>query len=191
MPFHVSDYHVDAVVCAGYKWLLGPYGTGFAWINPKLREQLDYNQAYWIANLSDEVLKSEGPLTLNPSHTARKFDVFATANFFNFVPFKASIDYLLNIGIENIYQYQQSLVDQFIKKLDDYHYKLISPKEGKFRSSLIVISHRDSEKNLAIWGRLKNAQIYTAFWKGNIRLSPHIYNTSEEISKTIELLNTI
>jgi len=94
MPIDLSQFDVDAVVSAGYKWLCGPYGTGFCWIKPELRDQLSLNRAYWPAVLSEEDLKSEDVLTARDFKTARKYDIFGTANFFNFIPFKASIDFL-------------------------------------------------------------------------------------------------
>ena len=45
----VSAVAIDAVTSCGFKWLCGPYGTGFCWIKPELRESLEFNQAYWLA----------------------------------------------------------------------------------------------------------------------------------------------
>jgi cysteine desulfurase/selenocysteine lyase len=44
----VATAPVDAVTSCGYKWLCGPYGTGFCWMSPALRDSLEYNQAYWL-----------------------------------------------------------------------------------------------------------------------------------------------
>jgi len=189
MPVDLSKISVDAAVCAGYKWLCGPYGTGFCWIKPELRDQLTLNQAYWSAMLSEEDLKKEDTLTLKDLKTARKYDVFGTANFFNFVPFKAAIDYLLEIGLENIKAYHDQLIDRLIAGLNTDQYDLISPKEGKGRSSLVVLSHKDKDKNEQIFNDLKDQGIYTALWKGNLRIAPHVYNTQEEISKVLEALH--
>ncbi|MDE2027871.1 MAG: aminotransferase class V-fold PLP-dependent enzyme, partial [Candidatus Omnitrophica bacterium] len=53
LDIDLRQWEADAAVCAGYKWLLGPYGTGFCWINQNLRQQLDYPQNYWVS-LMDE-----------------------------------------------------------------------------------------------------------------------------------------
>lgn len=42
---------LDALTCCGYKWLLGPYGTGFLWLTPTLRGQLEPLHAYWLPNV--------------------------------------------------------------------------------------------------------------------------------------------
>ena len=190
IPIDISKFSVDAVVAAGYKWLCGPYGTGFAWMTPELRDALNINRAYWPTVLSEAQLQNEGDLKFNDSNTARKFDIFGTANFFNFVPFKSSIDYFLDIGIEAVWKYNNSLIDHLINGLDNLQYELVSPKQGPARSCLIVLSHKDKSKNLHVFGQLKDQGIYAAFWKGNIRFSPHIYNSFQQIDKALSVLES-
>lgn len=189
MPVDCSKFSVDAIVSAGYKWLCGPYGTGFCWIKPELRERLILNQAYWSAVLSETDLKSEDALVYKDIKTARKFDVFGTANFFNFVPFKAAIDYWLEVGLDKVRAYHDQLIDQLIAGLNVNQYDLISPKSGKERSSLVVLSHKDRDKNEQIFNRLVEKGIYAAFWKGDLRIAPHVYNTQEEIARVLEVLH--
>ncbi|MCA9407775.1 MAG: aminotransferase class V-fold PLP-dependent enzyme [Candidatus Omnitrophica bacterium] len=188
MPVDLSNIPVDAVVGAGYKWICGPYGTGFAWIHPQLREQLDYNHAYWPVVLNNEDLKSEGPIVYTEDHSARQFDIFGTANFFNFVPLTTSINYLLDIGIERIWRHNQQLVDRFITGLDRGQYQLVSPEQGAARSNLVVFSHKDPQQNSSLFKRLSDKGVFTAFWKNNIRVSPHLYNSSKDIDCILSLL---
>ena len=188
MPVDIGKFPVDAVVSAGYKWLCGPYGTGFCWIKPSLRKTLVLNQAYWAAMLSKEDLLEECPLKLKDVQTARRFDVFGTASFFNHVPLKTAIDYWLESGLENVKAYHDTLVDRFIAGLRGSGYELISPEKGKKRSSLVVLSHADRNRNTQIYEILLSRGIYTALWKGNIRIAPHVYNTTQEIDQTLKIL---
>ena len=191
IPIDVVSLGADAVVCAGYKWLLGPYGTGFCWMTPQLLESLELNSAYWIASLSNVQLQSEDVLELKSIKGTRKFDVFGTANFFNFVPFKASIDYLLSLGIKEICNYNQNLINVFCDNLDLKKFKFISPVSGSARSALVVISHLNSNKNQSVFELLNKKHIHTAFWKGNIRISPHVYNSDKEILQVCKVLNSL
>jgi len=189
MPIDLSKLHVDAAVAAGYKWLCGPYGVGFVWIKPELREQLQINRSYWVPRLAEEELHSEDAIEFKEISSARKYDVFGTANFFNFVPFRASIDYWLNAGLENVWSYNNQLIDEFINHLDYNRYDLISPKEGPKRSCLIFITHKQRERNREIFDGLLKNNVYAGFWKGNIRFAPHVYNTIDDIKSVIEILN--
>jgi cysteine desulfurase/selenocysteine lyase len=190
MSIDVSEMSVDAIVCAGYKWLCGPYGTGFCWMTSSLREGLDLNQAYWIASLSESELQSEDIIKYKEQSNAQKYDVFGTSNFFNFVPFRASIDLFLDVGIENVFLYHQELIDVFLKGLDFSKYEVVSSKSKESRSSLVVFKHKVKTCK-QIYEQLLNKNIYLALWKEKLRLAPHIYNTQQEIEKVLKILNQI
>ena len=192
-PLDVRAVPVDAVVSAGFKWLCGPYGTGFSWIKPELLRSLRYNQTYWLAEMTADDLEGEGTEAHLPEGppSARTYDVFGTANFFNFKPWAASVEYLLNQGIDRIATYDQGLVEQFISGVDPTRYNLASPLAGKARSTLIFISHRQAERNNEIRMKLKDAGIEVAYRKGKLRFSPHLYNTSADITKALALLNAV
>jgi len=187
-PLDVSSLPVDAVTSSGFKWLCGPYGTGFCWIKPELREALEYNHSFWVSVLSAEDLAANREITLPQVRGAGKFDVFGTANFFNFYPWSASIKYLLDIGIERIRAQNNILINNLINGLIQSGYDLISPQpEGK-RSALVVFSHKNPALNLKIFNILKVNGIFGAFWKGNIRISPHVFNVPEDIGKLLSVL---
>ncbi len=191
MPIDVNDLKPGAIMAPGYKWLLGPYGTGLCWINPKLRQEMDYNHANWIPMLSQEELDSEGPLEYKEISTARRYDQFGTANFFNYVPWTSSINYLLEIGLKNIEEHNQDLIDCFLQDLDQKVYDVISPLKRLERSNLVVISSKERGRNKDLFAQLKEQQIYPAMWKGNIRFTPHIYNTKEDIEQALKGLHKL
>lgn len=185
----LSQWEVDAAVCAGYKWLLGPYGTGFCWIRKEVRQQLNYPQNYWISLMDEKSLSSEGPISLKDDHAARRYDVFGTANFFNYVPWIASIGYLLSIGLERIEKHNQMLVDQLVDGLDQEYVDLISPRPKKERTNIVVFSCKDGSKNSHLFEFLKAQGFYLALWRNKLRVSPHIYNTSQEMEGLLAALN--
>ncbi len=184
----LNEWEVDAAVCAGYKWLLGPYGTGFCWIKKEVREKLNYAQNYWISLMDEKSLSSEGPLSLKDDHSARRYDIFGTANFFNYVPWRASIDYLLSVGLNKINEHNQRLVDQLISGLDQKKFYLVSPSAKKERSNIVVFSYQDAFQNSRLSEFLKSEGIHLALWKNRLRASPHLYNTSQDIEKLLKAL---
>jgi len=191
-PIDVSNLPVDAVVSVGWKWLCGPYGTGFSWISPRLRESLVYNQSYWLSlQTADDLGRNTDLPESRNDLGARKFDIFATANFFNFKPWTASIEYLLSCGIEKIRDHDQHLVSRFIEGLDRNRYELISPEDGPLRSTLIFVSHKDRNRNSEVYEKLKTSGIDIAFRGGAMRFAPHLYNTEEQIDHALEVLASI
>ena len=192
-PLDVTDVPVDAVVSVGFKWLCGPYGTGFCWMKPDLLSSLKYNQAYWRTTQTVEDLEREEYEVCLPEGppSASTYDVFGTANFFNFKPWAASIEYLLKQGIERIAEYDQQLVSYLIDGLDRKKYRFISPMEGVVRSTLVFISHKNSQRNAEIYVMLKAKGIGVAFRWGQLRFSPHLYNTKEDIKRALAVLNAV
>lgn len=191
IPIDLPSLKVDAVTSAAFKWLCGPYGTGFAWIAPGLRERLVYNQAYWVNLMAPKDLETTEELKVPTDRSARRYDVFGTANFFNFRPLTASIEYLLNIGIDQIQQYNDSLIELIIAKVDNCGFDLISPRPKGKRSALLVFSHKNKARNAEIYHKLAEEKIYGALWKGNIRFSPHLFNNREEIERLGTVLNSL
>ena len=189
-PFNVDDTPVDAVVGVGFKWLCGPYGTGFCWLRPELRESLRRTQAYWLSmQTADELGGEQGAPTLRDDLGARAFDVFGTANFFNFKAWTASVDYLLSQGIENVAAHNDRLISELITGLDRNRYEIHSPLDGPRRSTLVLISHKQTERNAAIYERLLRQGVYVALRRGRLRISPHIHLTSEDIARALDALN--
>ena len=187
----LSKLPVDAITCVGFKYLCGPYGTGFCWMQPELLDSIRYNQAYWLSMQTAAELgaDSDEPPVIK-KHGARTYDIFGTANFFNFVPWTASLEYLLENGLENIEAYDQSLVSRLISQLDKKKFYLISPEEGPSRSTLVVFSLHDRTQNARIYEMLKANNIYIAFRRGNLRIAPHLYNTAEQIDQVATQLNS-
>ena len=191
-PLDLSSTAIDAVVCGGHKWLCGPYATGFCWMRRELLDSLEYNQAYWLATqTADDLGQKQSDDSLLHDLGARAYDVFGTANFFNFKTWSASIEYLLSLRIDEIADYDSALVSRFINGIDLEKYELISPKDGFARSTLIFISHRRPELNREIYETLKQAKVDIAYRRGNLRLSPHLYNTADDIDRAVSILNSV
>jgi selenocysteine lyase/cysteine desulfurase len=142
LPLDVGRLPLAAISCSGFKWLLGPYATGFAWIRPDVLARLRPVQAYWLA-LPDGTaldLNREGEHRLRDDLGARAFDVFGTANFLNFAPWAAALEYLLSRGLPAIAGHDQALVEQLIAALEGSGYDFVSPTEADERAAIVVVS---------------------------------------------------
>jgi cysteine desulfurase/selenocysteine lyase len=181
---------VDAVTCCGFKWLCGPYATGFCWLRPALRESLTSQHAYWLAMQAGKPLDRMRDYSLRTDLGARAWDVFCTANFFNFVPWTAAIEYLLQAGPENVARYDEQLVTQLLQSLDEDRFELISPRTQPQRSTLIVMRPRKPQE-AGVWQeRLSLAGFDVAVREGNLRISPHLHNSPEDIARLAGVLST-
>jgi cysteine desulfurase/selenocysteine lyase len=187
-PLDVSATPVDAVVACGYKWLCGPYGTGFAWLHPHLLDRLRPQQAYWLAMQAGRGLDQMRETSVRDDLGVRAFDVFCPANFATTLPWIASLELFLGTGIGTIADWDQRLVDQLVAGIDPERYRLISPASGPARSTLVVLSPvgDDSEQRHR---RLAGAGIDIAYREGNLRVSAHLFNQPAEIDRTLAVLH--
>jgi cysteine desulfurase / selenocysteine lyase len=187
-PIDVGRTPVDAVVSCGYKWLCGPYGTGFAWLHPDLLPRLRPQQSYWLAMQAGRGLEHMRDWTLRDDLGVRALDVFCPADFGDVLPWTAAVQLVLDAGVTAIADYDQRLVDQLLTGLNHETYRLVSPPDGPSRSTVVVLERRDGTTEQT-HRDLQEAGIDAAFREGKVRLSLHLFNTAEDVSRTLDALH--
>jgi cysteine desulfurase/selenocysteine lyase len=171
---------------------LRPYATGFIWLSPQILERLDYPQPHWLrlrpetAAQTGVTLKRELDYSLHDVTSASSYDIFCTANFLNYMPWDASLQHLLEFGVDQIERHDQALVEQLITGLPNT-YELLSPRALPARSTLVLISHVRDESNESIAHDLQ-LQGIVALRDSKLRIAPHLYNCSVEIDRILEVL---
>jgi cysteine desulfurase / selenocysteine lyase len=188
VPLDLAALPVDALVSCGFKWLCGPYGTGFCWLHPDLAASLTYRPAYWLAHSTQDDLGQDRGYRLRDEVGAAAWDVFGTANFLTFQPWTASVEYLLSLGVDRVAAWDQRLVERFLGGLDPDRYRLVSPRQGRRRSALVVFGHQQPERTRPLFERLAEAGVDVAFRRGRLRVSPHLYNTEADVDRALEVL---
>lgn len=188
-PVDLATLPVDALVSCGFKWLCGPYGTGFCWLHPDLLASLGSPPAYWLAHQTQDDLGRETELRLRDDLGAAAWDVFGTANFLTFQPWTAAVEYLLGLGVDRVAARDQALVERFLQGLDPGRYRLVSPRQGPGRSTLVVLAHRRPGGTERLYEELAAAGVDLALRRGRLRVSPHLYNTEADVDRALEVLD--
>ena len=192
-PLDVSRLPIDAISGCGFKWLCGPYATGFVWLAQGIIERLDYPQPHWLRlQLKEAVAKGvdlnrELDYSLPDETAADAYDVFCAANFLNFMPWTASIEHLIDVGIERIEAHDQALIEQLLNGLPS-RYRVVSPTASNERSTLVLITHEEKERNADLAAALQLRGIDVALRDDKLRISPHLYNSSVEVDDVLEAL---
>ena len=187
-PIDVAAAPVDALSACGHKWLCGPHGTGFAWIRPEWRDELDAGPAYWLP-----VHRRVDPDTLRDYTTsdevgAEAFDAAGLGFLFQYAPWAAAVEYIAGRGAAAIDACNDGLVARLIAGLDRDAYTLVSPVTRPARSAIAVVSHRDAARNADVAARLAGDGVYLSLREDVLRIAPHLYNTTDEIDRTLDLL---
>ena len=94
LPFDVAEVQPDAVVCAAYKWLLGPYSLSLAWYGPRFDDGVPIEET-WIARRGSRDFQGLVDYVAEYEPGAVRYDVAERANFFLLPIAIASLDLLL------------------------------------------------------------------------------------------------
>jgi len=181
IPLDVKKLQIDAYITGSYKWLCSPFGTGIAYVSKELYDKLTPLFVGW--RTAEEIWDFDPTVIKYPS-TARKFE-YSTSAYGVKLGMVESIKYLRKIGIDKIYEHDMKLdgiLREELEQIDgldiitiDEHGPIVTFKIEGRDSSEINNKLRNLERPVELSVRL-----------GLIRVSPHLYNTEEDIAQLID-----
>jgi selenocysteine lyase/cysteine desulfurase len=184
MQIDVKRDDVDFLTAACYKWLLSPPGAGYLYVKEELIEKFEPPFVGW-ASVKPEVFDTIDfwdIWNLKLSETASRFEV-GSPSFISLIGAAEALKMLLNVGIENIQKRILSLTDHLIESVKNLGLKLQTPEEPQYRSGVVNFKI-DKPKEVA--ESLNRKGIIVSARAHGLRVSPHFYNTEEEIDKFVE-----
>ena len=108
MPFDLDEIQPDALVCAGYKWLMGPYGSGLAYYG-KYFDQGKPIEESWINRKGSDDFSNLINYQEEYAKYAKRYSVGQQSNFINVEMLNEGIKQLNTWGINNVYDYIKSI----------------------------------------------------------------------------------
>jgi selenocysteine lyase/cysteine desulfurase len=187
IPIDVQACPVDALISGAYKWLCGPFGAAFMYVAPHLSEKLEPGLVGFRSHKNMWDLDAS---RIDYPQAAKKFE-FSTMAFGCAVGLTRAIDFLNEVGVENIFQYNRQLADILITGLRSRDAVITSPLDDEDRSSIVTAYFENIDSKEIIKG-LKAAQVFVSSRAGAIRFSPHLYNTAEDMDSALaEIDNSI
>lgn len=183
VPIDVSTLGADFLVASGYKWLLGPFGTGFFWIRETLIEQIGAGPFYWMAAKGAHNFHALGLDNWKPERGARRWDTPETASFFNLAALEASLELVLRAGPEAVWRHNDGLLRQLVDGLPRDRCVLASPAESSARGPYVCLSARTPQKTTELYEKLRAAGIVVSLRQNALRISPYLYNTERDIDR--------
>jgi selenocysteine lyase/cysteine desulfurase len=185
IPLNVDELGADFLVCAGYKWLLSPYGTGFFWCKNEHTEKMRPGPFYWAAQEGAENFSSLSCESPKAVPGARRWDMAETSNYFNFAAMDASLQFVLEFGPETVEAHNRKLIDFLFERLPKDRCVPASPLDPARRGPYGCFAARSPEKTAELYHKLAKEKIITSLREGNIRVSPHLFNTERDIDRLI------
>ncbi|HEX5075723.1 MAG TPA: aminotransferase class V-fold PLP-dependent enzyme [Gemmatimonadaceae bacterium] len=184
-PLDVRSTPVDIVACGAQKWLLAPWGSGFVWLRPDLVDSLRPVDVSWMATRCSDDFTRLTDYDFTYREDARKFEVI-TLPYQDFAGLNESLDVFFEVGLETVYERVERLTGRIVDwALGTAGVRLVTPPERERRAGIVAVAPHDPA---AASERLARAGVIHSLREGAIRLSPHFYNTEEEIDAALELL---
>ncbi|MFN1835884.1 aminotransferase class V-fold PLP-dependent enzyme [Balneola sp. MJW-20] len=188
LPINVDELKPDALIAAGYKWLMGPYSMGLAYYGPAFDDAIPVEEN-WINRHNSEDFSRLVNYEDAYQPGALRFDVGEHSNFI-LVPMMVEALKQVNAwGVSNIQQYCRDITEKAVITLSNAGYRIEDPE---FRAAhLFGIRLGENHSMDKIKSRLNEHNFSVSFRGDSIRVSPNVYNTEDEMMKLADLLSTI
>ena len=183
LPIDVSSSGVDALIVGSYKWLCGPFGAAFMYVNPELLTTIEPGLVGFRSHRNMWDLEAQ---RIEFAEDATRFE-YSTMAYGCAIGLASAIDYLLGVGLETILEWNTSLADLLIKGLDQLGADVISPRFGPERTSIVAARFVGTDVDGLVHA-LDEAGVAASARMGALRFSPHLYNTTDDISRALEAL---
>ncbi len=178
----VTDCHVDLLACGGQKWLLSPWGTGFVYVREALVQKLEPQAVGWMSVRASEDFTRLTDYDFTWWEDARRFEVI-TLPYQDFYGMNASLELLCELGPAAVAAHVERLATRIVEwSLDRGDVRLVTPADPARRAGVVAVAPRDP---VAASERLTSAGVSHSLREGAIRLSPHCYNTEEEVDRAL------
>ena len=178
----VKRSRIHALSASGHKWLLGPEGCAFFYIDHEFMPQVDPVEFGWTNvqgfpkhSVQDNLRRDAGRYECGTLNTIGCFGL------------RASIELFLEADADAISERVLDLTDRIADHVSNRGFELGAPRKPSTGSG-IVSFRKDGVDAEATRQRLAAERVSVSARKGYIRASPHFYNTETEIERFLALL---
>ena len=185
LPFDIQEVQPDALVCSGYKWLLFPYTTGMAYFSEVFDDAKPLEEN-WVSRKNSD--NFAGLVNYQDDYREKGFR-FSMGETSNWISLPMGIEALRQLnewGPANIQHYCRSIVNDKLEALQDRGY--LWGSDGSCGAHLFGIRMPEGVDINILKQRLEDQKVYVSIRGNAIRVSPHVYNTENDIDKLVSCM---
>jgi selenocysteine lyase/cysteine desulfurase len=197
LPMDVEELQIDVLVSGMYKWLLGPHSPAFMYVRKELVPKLHPTVTGWWG-VKDTVItrmierrdlfgKQYNVDDAVVSDTATRFE-WGTPSVVAVAGAKAALSFAIKNNLPSQFRRVQSLTQRLADGLSRIGKGIVTPLEPEHRSGIMCFKDPHPSRTVA---KLDRAGISVSGRYGAVRVSPHYYNTNEEIEKFLEVMEEL
>lgn len=188
LPFDQQEIRADAVICAGYKWLLGPYSIGAAYFGTRYDngEPLEEN---WIARRGSDDFRGLVNYVDEHAPGAARYDVGERSNFILMPMLLSALDQILEWRPERIQAYCATISEAAIERARALGFTVDAPAyRGSHLFGLRAPAALDLEQ---LQQALQRKRIFASLRGSALRVSPNIYNDAADLNALVGALEEV
>jgi selenocysteine lyase/cysteine desulfurase len=182
----VKKYKIDALICAAYKWLMGPYSTALSFIHEDFNEGIPLEES-WMTRTNAERFDRLTQYVDEYKPGASRFDVGQSSNFISMPMLDEALRQILDWGVDNIQEYGRKLGEPLINyflqkeaKIDD---------EDHRAHHLMGLQLPAKTNGEALVDELQSRNVYVSLRGNNIRISINVFNNEGDVRELIAALD--
>lgn len=182
-PIDVRRWGIGFMAFSAWKWLMGPLGLGVLYV---ARENLERLAPVFRGSESVVRPREYLPYRRELDPTADRF-TFSTANFNDWVYFKAALEYLQGIGFDAVRRRIFELCETLSAGLRRHGYRLCADRFPAWPTG-VAVCERPGSDTAELMARLKARGVVAAERLGRVRFGPHIFNSEEQLARVVQIL---
>src|SRR5436190_7188661 len=187
--FPTTVEHVDFLAADAHKWLLGPCAAGIFYVRKEVQEVLEPTVLGWNNVRCPNFVAQEQIAFQSGAH---RYEA-GSDNLLGLVGLHSAMEMLLEVGIDNIAAELLRKRAWLVPAIQEKGYTVLQPTAPPENASGIVTLFKAETDMKELHAKLEAAGIFTSLRSDRagqqyIRLSPHFYNTDEELKRVIENL---
>jgi selenocysteine lyase/cysteine desulfurase len=183
VPCDLGQMEVDFLACGAQKWLLSPWGSGFLYVNRRWLDRLRPPFAGWTAFEGTDDFADLCRYETRWRADSRRFEL-VTLPFQDFVGMNASLELLLEVGVDRIGGHVRATHEPVLAWADRRGVRVASPRDSR-GSGILALALADPQ---GARETLQQAGIGCSVREGLLRFSPHCYTSVADMERVVEVL---
>lgn len=187
LDIDVTEYQIDALICATYKWLLGPYSLALAYFSERFNEGKPLEESWLNRTNSNDFSR----LTNYQSQFiagASRYDVGETSHFILLPILEQALIQILNWQPLQIQEYAGKLKDKLVKFQSE---KGIFMESSEFSANHLFALPLSPDQDLQqVKHLLEQEKVMVSVRGTNIRVSINVFNEDQDLNLLMELLDS-
>ena len=185
VPVDVAASGIDAAVTSTYKWLCGPFGTGFMYVASALQE-LNPGITGWRTHKDMWDFQAD---RCEMPNSAKRYE-FGTMAYGTALGATVAIDFLNELTVSKVAAHNRAIAKQLSDGLSALGADILSPANVAERSATVAVRFPGHD-SAAVAQALKQRNVVASLRGDFLRLSPHFYNDSADIDTALEAVSGV